>query len=544
MKWALCAVAAVSLLMLGVRAGRVGLAGDDLDPVGRVSGQDEAIYAHSAIRMARHGGWLTPMFLDRYSLYKPPLLMWSAGLAARVFGVSRQSLRAPVVLASAGAVLLVFLWVASLRGVAAGLAAALLVLSNRLWQILGAMCLTDGLLAALTVAAVFILARDPALERRRSLWLFAASVAGGVLVKSVAGFLPLLILGVYFLLAPAGARPAWRRALRAAVLGAALAAPWFVYQILVHPRWFWVEHIGLELVAYGARTPPQTSSDSHVSFYAGRLWLTDPALVLLALAALPGLIAALRRRTPADAVLLAWIAVAGGAVFGWRYRNLSYLMPLVPALAIVAAGYGPLFRGRAARYGLLLVCLIVPWKMASAERTWGLPYRGGTRLALAPALSGYCARGRANDLVILGMDDSFYATVLPLPRIHYALVGVPPPPPDYEMDFVAMGIMLDAAQFADLARAEEAALPKLRAWGLDSRRAVGTVVLAKSPDEVAMMLNSQPAMDWLLPEDLHSRLSPTAGATHEEVPAGAGHFFLLSRQGRPRAREPKAWCEL
>ncbi len=78
MKWALGAVVLAAGLSLGWRARNTGMAGEEIDPVGRISAQDEAVYAHSALRMARQGGWLTPMFLERYSLYKPPLLMWCA----------------------------------------------------------------------------------------------------------------------------------------------------------------------------------------------------------------------------------------------------------------------------------------------------------------------------------------------------------------------------------------------------------------------------------------------------------------------------------
>src|SRR6266851_2812080 len=147
MKWALGAVLLAAFLSLGLRAALVGIAGDEIDPIGHISAQDEALYLHSALRMERSGEWLTPMFLGRFGLYKPPLLMWTAGAAVRAFGVSRVALRLPVVLASCLAIALVFLWVLPLRGWMAAACAAILMLSHHLWQVLGAMCLTDGLLA-------------------------------------------------------------------------------------------------------------------------------------------------------------------------------------------------------------------------------------------------------------------------------------------------------------------------------------------------------------------------------------------------------------
>src|SRR6266700_343892 len=112
---ALSVVALLALACLLLRSARVGLAGDYVDPVGKVTAQDEALYAHSAIRMATAGNWLTPLFMGRYALYKPPLLIWVSGLSARVLGVSRLALRLPIALLCSLAVGLVFLWAAELR---------------------------------------------------------------------------------------------------------------------------------------------------------------------------------------------------------------------------------------------------------------------------------------------------------------------------------------------------------------------------------------------------------------------------------------------
>src|SRR5438046_636453 len=114
----------MALVLLLVRAERLGIAGDYIDPVGKIGGQDEALYSHSAIQMAQHGGWLTPKFMGRYGLYKPPLLPALAGLSARVFGISRLGLRFPIALIACLAVGLVWWWGAEFRSPAAGFCAA------------------------------------------------------------------------------------------------------------------------------------------------------------------------------------------------------------------------------------------------------------------------------------------------------------------------------------------------------------------------------------------------------------------------------------
>src|SRR5689334_18345520 len=98
MRAAFCVAALLAMACLLLRASRVGLAGDFVDPIGKISAQDEALYSNSSISAALHGGWLTPRFMGRFALYKPPLLVWASGLSARVFGIGRIGLRFPVAL--------------------------------------------------------------------------------------------------------------------------------------------------------------------------------------------------------------------------------------------------------------------------------------------------------------------------------------------------------------------------------------------------------------------------------------------------------------
>ena len=51
--------------------------------------------------MATRGNWLTMTFLDRFVLFKPPLLMWLSGLSAKIFGISSLPLRLPSLLSGA-----------------------------------------------------------------------------------------------------------------------------------------------------------------------------------------------------------------------------------------------------------------------------------------------------------------------------------------------------------------------------------------------------------------------------------------------------------
>ena len=113
-------------------------------------------------------------------------------------------------------------------------------------------------------------------------------------------------------------------------------------------------------------------------------------------------------------LLAAWIVVMVAAVLGWQYRNASYLLPLVPALALLAAAWGPFRTRRYAAWMLVVLAAAFLIKASAPELPWGLNYRAGTVQPTAPILSDYCSQARGNQLIVLDLADDLYASVLPL----------------------------------------------------------------------------------------------------------------------------------
>jgi hypothetical protein len=538
MRWALCAVALLALACLLLRAARVGLAGDYIDPISRITAQDEALYSHSAIAMAREGDWLTPRFMGRYALYKPPLLVWTAAVSTKLLGVSRLALRLPSAILSALALALIFLWAGELAGWQAGAVAGALVLSNHLWHTLAALCMTDGLMLACYIAAFYALFYDPWLESRRSLFGFSAAVAGAILTKGIAGILPLGVLGLYWLAVRRKERPAFLRVCLAATLSLAFAAPWFLYQFAVHPRWFWTEHIAVEILGFGAGAPPQTSQENQALFYLMRLAVTDPLLLAAAVVAIPAFLTDLRRRGSASVLLAAWITVMVVALLGWQYRNSSYLLPLVPAMALLAAAWGPFRTPRYADWMLVVLAAAFLIKISVPELPWGLNYRAGTVQSAAPILSAYCRQARGNQLIVLDLADDLYASALPLARLRYAtMVPLEETTDPYTMPFAEMGISVTVDQFNDLARFTPAFRAYLRKWSLDSDDAIATLIVARSAADLTALVRAHPDSDFLIPSTYRKALE---SAPQEVIGAAADYLLLLSRT--PQARNsPPAW---
>lgn len=530
MRVAFSAAALLALACLLVRAGRLGMAGDYIDPFSHTGAQDEALYAHSAIQMAEHGGWLTPMFVGRDGLYKPPLLSAAAGLSARILGVSRLALRLPVALLASLAAGLIFWWVAEVNCWQAGACAVVLLASDRLWHSLASMCLTDGLLAAFWIAALYCIFADPWLESRSSFWGYSGAVAAAILTKSVAGVLPLAVLGLYWSLAPRKYRPRFERVLAAGALSVALAAPWFLYQLAAHGRWFGAEHIGVEIPRVGAGAPPQASQENQALFYLIRAALLDPVLLALAVAAIPTFWREVRRRSAPAVLLVLALALPAAAVLVWPYRNVSYLLPLVPAMAILAAAYNPLCSGRPAKWTLAVLAAVFVAKAALPDETWGLSFREGTTVAVAPILSDYCRRARGNELILVDTPDELYASLLPIPKVRYVFEGVAWTAGAPGRNFNSMGIILNARQFDDLPRGRPELGQRLREWGLDPGEPAGTVVFAASPRELGEIVAAHPESDFLLPLQLDSAAS---SATHDAVTVSPEYVLLLSRNALP-----------
>jgi 4-amino-4-deoxy-L-arabinose transferase-like glycosyltransferase len=542
MRRAFCAVALLALACLLVRAARVGLAGDYVDPISRITTQDEAHYANSAIAMARQGDWLTPRFMGRYALYKPPLLVWAAAASSRLLGISRLGLRLPVAIFSALSLGLIFLWAGELAGWQAGAVAGALLLSNRLWHTLAALSMTDGLLLAFYIAAFYAIFCDPWLESRPALFGFSGAVAAAILTKGIAGILPLAVLGLYWLAARRQERPAFARVCLAAALALALAAPWFVYQFAVHPRWFWTEHFAVEILGFGAGAPPQTSHENQALFYVMRLAFTDPLLLAAAVVAIPAFLADLRRRSTAPVLLAAWIAVMLAAALGWRYRNAAYLLPLVPALALLAAAWGPY---RARRYApWMLVALAAGFlvKCSAPELPWGLDYRTSTVQHTAPILSAYCEQARGNELIVLDVADDLYAAALPLARLRYAAVTpLEAPAGPYSMPFEELGITVTVDQFNDLARYTPAFRDRLRQWGLDSGAPVATLITARGPADLTALVRAHPESDFLISAAYREAVE---SAPQELIGVAPDYVLLLSRTPVERLSPPAWSCRM
>ncbi|MFN9296105.1 MAG: ArnT family glycosyltransferase [Acidobacteriota bacterium] len=392
---------------------RAPLATTPLDPILATPSQDEALYAHGILRMAAGEDWLTPRFLGRPLLVKPPLLQWLSATSVQLFGPNTLALRLPSILASAAVLTIVFHLTGPVGWV--------LLATNPFWRHRAGLLLMDDLLTLFYLLALLVLLRDPKLLRTQSAALFGLFVGLAVMTKWFAGLLPLGLL-LY-------TRPRLPSLLPLTLSLALTALPWHLYQLATNPHWFLAEYLGVEFLSFALAAPTQASTDSHLSYYLPRLLYLLPCAAPLLL-----------RRW--HSFWLVWSAILLAAIALYSYRNTAYLAPLPPALLLCYRGWiPPLFLP-------LSLALFVPWPPPHPQIPLSLAFAGREVLHLDP-------------------DDQLRTSLQPGATVRYIFLTAHLPP-NGALDFEKLGIArrvpdfllhpgpaVDAVLAADLAELQQ-----------------------------------------------------------------------------------------
>ena len=517
-----------SLVILGIGIERARIAAAFSDPAGRIRAQDESIYANSALTMALEGDWMTPKVLGRIFLQKPPLQLWLTAASLKLLGISLLALRLPALIAGSLGVVLVFLWGSRAGSIWTALIATCLLWSDPVWHTFSRLSYTDIFLAVFTMAALHCLFRDPRLESRSALVGFGVATAAAIMTKNIAGILPILVLLLFAALIRRERRPSFARIAGVCLIAALLAAPWHVYQLMVHPQWFWTDYVKIELLGFGLHPPVQASGEIPILFYCKRLFLADPILCILALIAVPALGTSVRQRDAVHpALIAAWLAIVALALSVFQSRNFPYALFLVAPLCLLAASFGPQASPLRQRWTIGLLCVVFVIKTFAFDRPWGLSFGAAAPMPAQSFLRSYADRGRSNPLVLVDPDDQFYSATLLLPKVHYCFLDSNGVVVRYAPHYVDLGITVTAGQFNDLARWAPQFQRRLQDWGLDSKQPIATAVVAASDADVLSIVAAHPFDDFYLP--MRFRPLPAA-ATHQIVPVSADRMFLLAKE--------------
>jgi 4-amino-4-deoxy-L-arabinose transferase-like glycosyltransferase len=309
---------------------------------------DEARYGEISREMAQSGDWVTPRLNGFKYFEKPPLQYWAGAAALKVFGQHDWAARLWTGLMALAGMALTFYAGRRLFGAPAGALAAAVLAGCPLYLALGQFNTLDMGVSVFLSAAVFAFAiaqtadGEPsggALARRRRRWMLAGWAACGlaVLSKGLIGIvLPAASVALYVLV-----RRDWtllRRLelARGMVLFLAITVPWFVAVSLRNPEFahffFVQEHWQRFTTTIHHRVHPAW-------YFVPVLALGVLPWVLVVPAAWAG---ALRRPGPGFSapLFLALWALVVFVFFSASHSKLpGYILPLVPALAVLGAAF-------------------------------------------------------------------------------------------------------------------------------------------------------------------------------------------------------------
>ena len=387
----------------------------------KLANPDEGRYAEIPREMVVSHDWVTPRLNGIKYFEKPPLQYWATATAYTLFGVSEWATRLWPALTGFLTVLVIGWAGARLFGLAAGAAAALILIGNIYFSVMGHIATLDmGLAFFMSLALVCFLRAQAAsadmnplqrdvdpprrdADQRQRYWMMGAAAASACAVLSkgvVAIALPGLAL-IFYSLAQRDVS-IWRRLhpIASSAVFLAIAAPWFIAVSRANPEFLRFFFIHEHLERY-------TTATHHRE---GPLWYFLPIL-LIGLVPWIGLLPRAVRaawlaprpvgtaRTQGtfsnERFLVAW-ALAIFIFFSASHSKLpAYVLPLVPALALLVGREVARMDPRAVFWRIAVVALIAATVLFGAIQAMEYRYASKPDFVLYESYSVWIKAGLA-----------------------------------------------------------------------------------------------------------------------------------------------------
>jgi len=293
---------------------------------------DEVFYAETAREMLNRGELLTPYIFGKPQFEKPALYYWLVLFSFKAFGVNEFSARIASSLLGILGVIGIYLLGTTLINKRVGFLSGIVLATSIKYIILSKACVTD---IALTV---FILYGFLFFFQRRYL-LSAAALGLAVLTKGPIGiFLPVIIIGIYLILAKEFKILKKIPFLRGTVVFLAVAAPWYLLMYKTHGSAFIDGFFGFHNIIRFLH-PEHKIGDVFYYYFPVLLGGFFPWSMILPLGAWQILREKEERIKKASLFSSIWILVIFIFFSMSRTKLATYIFPLYPALALLVARF-------------------------------------------------------------------------------------------------------------------------------------------------------------------------------------------------------------
>lgn len=296
---------------------------------------DEGIYANVNLELFHSQDWTKLTYFGKDFLEKPPLQYWMTYPLFGILGPTELAVRLWSVLAGIATVLLIALWAwqATKKVSIALMAGAMIVLGR--YAIAHAFRTgdLDGLLTFCITLALYGYWRSWKVPRWFFVWGIAS--AGAIMTKSLAGLVPVIIVGMDIVLTRGWRRIGWGNMWWGIAVFIGLIAPWHIIETQRFGAAFWKEYIGWNIVD---RSTSSLFTKTPWYWYLGiihdRFFPFSYALPLGVVTAMWGW---RKRHDDLLRLLLLWGAVVLTLFTVIQTRREWYILPFYPAAAMLLA---------------------------------------------------------------------------------------------------------------------------------------------------------------------------------------------------------------
>ncbi|HEV8537543.1 MAG TPA: glycosyltransferase family 39 protein [Bacteroidota bacterium] len=292
---------------------------------------DDCFYAQKAKEILETGDWLTMHFNRQPAWENPPFFIWMIALSYRIFGVGEFAAKFPSAFFGLATILLVYHIAGKLYNAWTAFFSSLVLSTTFIFTRYARHAMMDVTLSFFVCLALY--AASLALEKdRRYFLLWGASIGICILIKSVLGFVPLVITVFHFLLT--GRRNVLVD--RFFLLGSLImlaGCSWYIDQYVKFGRQFFDGHFGWVIYTRAFGLGTQAWYD-HLSYLVDLLTYYWPWLPLF-IAGVVMLTSNALKGDKNSVLLVLWAVLPIMVLSLVQSRVLWYIMPVFPAAAII-----------------------------------------------------------------------------------------------------------------------------------------------------------------------------------------------------------------